>query len=115
MTVVSFAINGPDIGILRLSGCAEETSIPYPALAHIIWIVLGIIISVLFLSLIVSFSRIMCDMVATYILSLLYNKRISYTLLLIHSKACNKDICDVVVQVIASYSTFKTQYCMRIS
>ena len=54
MTIVSFAINGPDIGILRLSGCAEETSIPYPVLAHILWIVLGIIISVLFLTLIVS-------------------------------------------------------------
>ena len=56
--VISYAIGGPDNSIFRLSNddTAVET-IPYPVLSYVIWIVFGIIVSVLFLNFLVSYTK----------------------------------------------------------
>ena len=52
---ISFAIGSPDISIFRLSNDDTRVdTIPYPVLSYIIWVIFGIIMSVLFLNFLVS-------------------------------------------------------------
>ncbi len=53
--MVSYAIGSPDISIFRLSNDDTEVdTIPYPGISYVIWIVAGVVVSVLFLNLLVS-------------------------------------------------------------
>ena len=54
VTMISFAIGGPAISIFRLTNDNMEVdSVPYPFLSYTIWIVFGIVVSVLFLNFLV--------------------------------------------------------------
>ena len=59
VTMISFAISTPDISIFRLANDdTREESIPYPVLSFIIWIIFGVIMSVLFLNFLVGYTII---------------------------------------------------------
>ena len=54
VTMVSYVITSPDISIFRLSNDdAVMAAIPYPQLSYFIWILFGVIMSVLFLNFLV--------------------------------------------------------------
>ena len=54
VTMISFAIGGPAISIFRLANDDTEVdSVPNPFLSYTIWIVFGIVVSVLFLNFLV--------------------------------------------------------------
>ena len=57
VTMISYAIDGPDNSIFRLSN--DDTvveNIPYPVVSYFIWITFGVIMSVLFLNFLVSYN-----------------------------------------------------------
>ena len=55
VTMISLAIGGPEISILRLTNDDTDVdSVPYPFLSYTMWIVFGIVVSVLFLNFLVS-------------------------------------------------------------
>ena len=55
VTMISFAIGGPAISIFRLTNDNMDVdSVPYPFLSYTMWIVFGIVVSVLFLNFLVS-------------------------------------------------------------
>ena len=69
VTMISFAINGPDVSVIKLYNiCEKDTdtlaigedtdddidSVPYPIIAHIIWIVFAAVVSFLFITFLVS-------------------------------------------------------------
>ena len=54
VTMISFAIDGPDISIFGLSN--DNTKVytnPYPVVAYLIWITFALIMSILFLNFLV--------------------------------------------------------------
>jgi hypothetical protein len=68
VTMISFAINGPDVSVVKLYNlCEKDTdtlaigedtdddidSVPYPIIAHIIWIVFAAVVSFLFITFLV--------------------------------------------------------------
>ena len=55
VTMISLAIGGPEISMLRLTNDDTDVdSVPYPFLSYTMWIVFGIVVSVLFLNFLVS-------------------------------------------------------------
>ena len=55
VTMISLAIGGPEISMLRLSNDDTDVdSLPYPFLSYTLWILFGIVVSVLFLNFLVS-------------------------------------------------------------
>ena len=72
VTMISFAISSPDISIFRLSNDNTKVdTIPYPALSYLIWIIFGIIMSVLFLNFLVK--RLLCYRILSIIMPLCSN------------------------------------------
>ena len=54
MEVIGFTISSPDISIFRLANDDTKVeTIPFPFISYVIWIVFGIVMSVLFLNFLV--------------------------------------------------------------
>ena len=55
VTMFSFAIGGPSISIFRFTNDDTDVeSVPYPFLSYTLWIIFGVVVSVLFLNFLVS-------------------------------------------------------------